>query len=355
MATTTHLTNQGNQTISGNLQVSGTGIFNALDLNAIDVLTLSGVDVTITSGVVSLTNPLSAPNLVYNTGDQTISGVKTFLNDLNISGDLTLNGGLYINDIEELNLTGANIYADNLVYNSGDQSITGTKIFVGALGLGNITAPNSNKLYFYDTGTAAYNTIETYSDELLSYTIFELSDQGFTNKISIDLVSKTISGANNSAINFSNRPTVNNTGVLLSGQNFFIINLYNNTDTQLAGHNYFGNLSIGFSNSQNNRRFPILENCVIRKASWTQTNGTVGNPSLNSTGYFINTTTNTTGIISTTINTQNTNTPTHYIAQFSPSIAVSSGDYIVCSLFGPTYATTFPASVRNSVNLYCYN
>jgi hypothetical protein len=34
----------------------------------IDTLILSGVDITITSGVVNLTNPLGAPNLVYNTG-----------------------------------------------------------------------------------------------------------------------------------------------------------------------------------------------------------------------------------------------------------------------------------------------
>ena len=90
MPTTIHITDKGNQNISGiktfatgvimsgNLQVSGTGIFNSLDLNNIDNLSLSGVDVTITSGVVNLTNPLSAPNIVYNTGNQTISGVKTF-------------------------------------------------------------------------------------------------------------------------------------------------------------------------------------------------------------------------------------------------------------------------------------
>ena len=64
------------------------------------------------------------------TGNQKVSGNKTFLDNLNISGDLTLNGGLYINDIEELNLTGANIYADNLVYNTGDQTISGNKTFL---------------------------------------------------------------------------------------------------------------------------------------------------------------------------------------------------------------------------------
>ncbi len=233
MPTTTHITNQGNQNISGNLQVSGTGIFNALDLNNIDTLNLSGVDITITSANVSLTNPVSAPNLIYNTGNQTISGVKTF----------------------------------------------------------------------------------------------------------------------------ASRPTVNGTGVLLSGQNSFIINLFNISDTQAAGHNYFGNIAAAFNSTAGgvNRRFPVLESCVVRKASWTQYNQTTGNPSLNSTGYFINTTTSVTGIISTTINTQSTSTPTHYIAEFSPPIIISTGDYIVCSLFGPTYGTTFPGTVRNSVNLYCYN
>jgi hypothetical protein len=64
--------NTGDQTISGvktfanNLQVSGTGIFNAIDLNNIDNLTLSGVDITITDGDVILTNPLSGTFIVEN-------------------------------------------------------------------------------------------------------------------------------------------------------------------------------------------------------------------------------------------------------------------------------------------------
>ena len=78
--------NTGDQNISGNknflnnIGVSGTGVFSAIDLNNIDTLSLSGVDITITSGVVTLTNPVSAPNLVYNTGNQTINGLKTFSN-----------------------------------------------------------------------------------------------------------------------------------------------------------------------------------------------------------------------------------------------------------------------------------
>ena len=76
--------------IDSTFNVSGTGVFNALDLNSIDNLSLSGVDVTITSGIVILTNPISAPNLVYNTGNQTISGIKTFLS----SGVFSLSGAL---------------------------------------------------------------------------------------------------------------------------------------------------------------------------------------------------------------------------------------------------------------------
>jgi len=100
--------NTGNQTISGvktfanNLQVSGTGIFNAIDLNSVDIISLSGVDVTITSGLVVLTNPVSAPNLVYNTGNQNISGVKTFNNSGIFTSGLDLNNSNLINATPQL-------------------------------------------------------------------------------------------------------------------------------------------------------------------------------------------------------------------------------------------------------------
>jgi hypothetical protein len=104
--------NTGNQTISGvktfanaisgNFQVSGTGIFNAIDLNSVDIISLSGVDVTITSGLVVLTNPVSAPNLVYNTGNQNISGVKTFNNSGIFTSGLDLNNSNLINATPQL-------------------------------------------------------------------------------------------------------------------------------------------------------------------------------------------------------------------------------------------------------------
>jgi hypothetical protein len=113
----------GNQTISGvktfanNLQVSGTGIFNALDLNNIDNLSFSGVDVTITSGIVALTNPVSAPNLVYNTGNQSISGNKTFLGNIVIN-NLTITGTQSIVNTSNINI-GSNFLLLNVTGGSG--------------------------------------------------------------------------------------------------------------------------------------------------------------------------------------------------------------------------------------------
>jgi hypothetical protein len=78
---------------------SQTGIFNAIDLSNIDILTLSGVDITIISGVVALTNRPTVngtgillsgeaatlpTTIVYTTGNQTISGIKSFATGIDI-------------------------------------------------------------------------------------------------------------------------------------------------------------------------------------------------------------------------------------------------------------------------------
>ena len=95
---TTIVYTTGNQIISG-IKTFAEGV----DLNNIDYLNLSGVDVTITSGVVALTNrptvngtgvllsgeasAITLPTtIVYTTGDQTIGGVKTFDDRPNVNG-----------------------------------------------------------------------------------------------------------------------------------------------------------------------------------------------------------------------------------------------------------------------------
>jgi hypothetical protein len=91
--------------------VSGTGVFNALDLNNIDTLNLSGVNINITSGDITLTNRPTVngipvllsgegstatlpTTLVYTTGNQLISGVKTFNLVPIVSGNPLITGDL---------------------------------------------------------------------------------------------------------------------------------------------------------------------------------------------------------------------------------------------------------------------
>jgi hypothetical protein len=144
--------NTGNQTISGvktfatgviisgYLQVSETGIFNAIDLNSVDIISLSGVDVTITSGLVVLTNPVSAPNLVYNTGNQNISGVKTFNNSGIFTSGLDLNNSNLINATPQfVNETTNFIISGNdngrvILANHSTNEITGRIVSGNAIG-----------------------------------------------------------------------------------------------------------------------------------------------------------------------------------------------------------------------------
>jgi len=137
--------------------------------------------------------------------------------------------------------------------------------------------------------------------------------------------------------------------------NTFTMFFFHDSQTMVAGHNYFGNYQTSPSPTRANRGVVVPEAAVARKATWNQLLIAAGNPSLNATGYFINATTNATGIISTGINVQNVNTPGNYYADLNPPIPVSAGDLVLCSFFSPTYATTFPTAVKNSVNIYFYN
>jgi hypothetical protein len=313
--------------------------------------------------------------IVYTTGNQIIDGQKIFRGEIRINN-------LYVTGTETVvNTTNTNVASNYLLLNA-----TG-----GAIDAGIFIVTGDNLTGIYDSGAVigydvpsnrwVFGNTSRNSDLSQLKKIAGINDienySGFANNTFVTSTGNNIISGDNTfysdkyifsgadivisggTFNSNIRPFVNGTGVLLSGeaaagQNSFIMTLSNNSDTQSAGHNHFGSLIMGFSNNANNRKFPVLEDCVVKKAVWSQAHGTLGNPSQNSTGYFINTTTNVTGIISTTIN-NTSSSPTNYIATFSPPITISSGDYIVCNLFGPTYASGYPSSVRNSVHLYCYN
>jgi hypothetical protein len=79
----------GNETISGNKTfISNIDVSGTVNLNSVDMISLSGVDILLTSGTLTLTNSFYAPNLVYNTGFQDISGSKTFRDNVSFAGQL---------------------------------------------------------------------------------------------------------------------------------------------------------------------------------------------------------------------------------------------------------------------------
>jgi len=149
--------NTGNQTISGfktfatgvvvsgNLQVSGTGIFNALDLNNIDSLSFSGVDVTITSGIVTLTNaPILSGNPLI-TGNLSLYATTANLISTGSRID-TLSGNLITTGSRIDTLSG------QVVFTTGNQTISGIKSFATGIDIINSGNPQNLRV-FNKTGT----------------------------------------------------------------------------------------------------------------------------------------------------------------------------------------------------------
>ena len=116
-----------------------------------------------------------APNLIYNTGDQTISGIKNFYSRPTVNGT----GVLLSGEAASLPIT--------IVYTTGDQNISGNKTF-------------SNNIYVSGTGYFKDINISNLSELVLSGT-----------KITIDGNSGVYSSTN---IYISGNPVL--TGVDLS-------------------------------------------------------------------------------------------------------------------------------------------
>ena len=169
---------------------------------------------------------------------------------------------------------------------------------------------------------------------------------------------RSIATINSSGLNIvSGNLTVGGTGVLLTGQNCFILTLAHASDSTLnIGHNYFGNIFGAGTSSLASRKFPIMQNCIARKFTWTNFVGTQGSATQNATGYFINVTTSTTGILTTAINNNSSSTQQNISGYFSTPMTLREGDEVVASL-GIISGGTGPitTAVRNNVNIYCYN
>ena len=281
------ISTSGLNILDGNIYISGNPVLTGTDLSAYVTKsngqftnrpTVNGTGVLLIGEASSVNLP---DNIIYTTGNQIISGNKTFINNIQVSGTGIFNN-FNLNEIDILNLSGISV---------------------------NIT------------GNVSLNT----------------------------------------------RPTVNGSGVLLIGEaasstivssnNFFVLS-FDHTSDQPAiggGHNYFAAGNLGFNSSSSNRRhIQVLETGTARKATWQHIAGTtLPSPALNSTGYFINTTTNTFGVISTSILSTNTNIPNNFSGLITPPVQLNVGDFVVCSLYTPAF-TINPTGLRDTVRIYCY-
>jgi hypothetical protein len=190
----------GNQNISGvktflnNVQVLGTGIFSALDLNNIDTISLSGVDIQIANGNVSLTNtPTVNGNLVLTGVDLTPYATISSLNSLSGVSVLTFgNQGIYGNktfydnvSINNLTVTGTqtianisntNVASNYILLNITGGAVDGGTFFVTGDGLTGINdngaiigySKNTNKFKFgtgsRSAGLSLFKTIAAQED-----------------------------------------------------------------------------------------------------------------------------------------------------------------------------------------------
>jgi len=205
----------------GNLLVDRTGIF------------LSGIDLKNSK----LNN---ASNVIYNTGNQTISGFKTFVandNYIVISGTSD-SEGLIKSLTSNLTIEGSNsnygirlsdegtfIHGYTEINNTLYVQSTGT--FIGGINIGEGTTDGQIKLR--DNAQGTYINI-TPSDGTINFQLeddntnlaFDLSriSNGSTETIAIDreVVHKTSDETISGIKTFASRPTVNGTGVLLSGE-----------------------------------------------------------------------------------------------------------------------------------------
>jgi hypothetical protein len=376
--------------LNSTLNVSGTGIFNALDLNNIDTLNLSGVSVTINAadvtlgnnlnvsgnltvggavqyGLIAITGNLSgstgtfttffANNLVYKTGSQNISGMKTFFDSGVFSLSGALASGLPNNPLSvvgsgntylQLNIqnraTGVTASADLVITaNNGNDSSN----FIN-LGINNVGY--NDPLYNNATGLDGYLFIDGGDLNIGTRTagkIIEFHAGGTT-------ADKVIARIDASGMNMiSGTYRVNNTGVLLSGQNSFVIQ---NSTTQANLNNantmyYFMGHSAVYSSIRTDRAIPVLDSCVVKKASYTLNQASSSTLASGITGFIINSTKSLTGIIFTapvSISDDNMNT----YSNSNLNVPFSEGDNMVCAIYNTGALVT---NIRSIVNIYCYN
>jgi molybdate-binding protein len=351
----------GNPVLTGNINLYATTTDLASTGSTLvnRINSLSGTLASTGNTLVNSINSLSGSSvLVY--GNQNISGSKTFFDSgiFSLTGILPLplpsnplaivgSGNTYVQLNIQNRATGDKASADLVITaNNGTDSANFINLGINNVGYSDATFNNT-------TGLDGYLIMDGGDLDIGTRTpgkIIEFHAGGTTETNVIARISQT--GLNIVSGNL----TVGGTGVLLSGQNSFILPFSNTSDTANSNTTYyFSNLDYGLRANTGQAKVLALENFVARKASWTIV-ASVFTPATISTGYFINYTKNTTGIISEVISASAASTAYNYGGLLNPPITVNINDEIgVGFRTGPSLNSQGHSGCRNLVNVYCYN
>lgn len=386
--------NTGNQTISGaktfadNIQVSGTGTFNALDLNNIDNLSLSGVDVTLTDSTINVNRNIFISGKPVLTGVD-LSSYATTANLASTGNNLSFLKEDHVIETRSFHLQpfvtnylsgGRNVYT-SFTYNGALPSYevrlpttntqTGDKLYLS------LTTPSTSavSVYISQPGAASlYTTVPVNTTLKQTFYVSAINFIGGTfptwtpMKNIMGYLDFTDLGDINTKINSlsgtltGNYAAITDSGInIIAGTyrvnnipyNTFSINFLSNNANLIVGQNYISNVGAGYSNTFSDRSIPMFENCTARKASISLLNSGPGNNIAGITGYFINVSTNPpqTGIINLAISAPVGSNQYTYTGAFTTPINISFGDNVVCSLNSNIIAT----NVRTAASIYCYN
>jgi len=357
----------GDQTISGiktftnNLQASGTGIFNALVANNLQASGTGIFNALVANNLQAGSGIFNALDL-NNIDNLSISGV-----DINISGHVGIGinnnqFGLYVRK----SAAGVTVNPDSnsiaVFEGSGNSHITvlasdgqtaGVVLGSPADNFGSYLSWNydNSALKLATAKTSGFIQILT-NNENEAVRITRSGDVG----VGMTSPSEKLEVFGNikaSGASFTKHLTVNNTGVLLTGQNIFVLQGgTTEATTTAADTNYIGLAggNIGYSNSSTSRRVPILENCVARKASIILLQGGAGTSTSNITGSIVNLTQGLTGIISQSMSSTN-NSNFISFSNSNLNVPFSAGDNAAAFIHCPSAI----ANLRTLVNVYFYN
>ena len=311
------------------------------------------------SGVKTFATGIFAPNLVFNTGDQVISGVKDFALRPTVNGTGVLlfgeaGSGASLTDvvfttgnqtINGLKTFATGIFAPNLVFNTGDQTISGVKTFATG-----IFAPN----LVFNTGAQTISGVKTFTERLtVNGTQVVLSGEAATPQ-NLAATGSNLQTSINNLSGYSNSTFATITNLAATGSaNLARINSlsgYSNstfgTITNLAatGSTLATNLAATGSNLQTSiNNLSGYSNSTFATITNLAATGSTLNTRINNLSGYINSTDS--NIVFTTGNQTISGLKTFATGIFAPNLVFNTGDQTISGL------KTFSNGIVSSVGI----